>query len=307
MAVSRREFLKLMAGAGAVGAAAATVLPKKAEASYEFGGYPDRMGVLCDTSLCIGCRSCEGACNEANNLPKPADKAQAFDNLKVLDTKRRMDHAHFTVVNKFAKAETGAKNDVFVKKQCMHCDEPACFAACLAKAFTKTPEGAVVYAANHCIGCRYCMQACPFYVPTYEYQDAFTPRVRKCTMCYDRVKAGGIPACVQTCPQEALIFGKRDDLLKIARRRLDAENSQYVDHIYGEKEVGGTCWLYITKTPFEKLDFKMTLGTEALPRLTYGYLATIPVLHVGLPVLLAGFYVITRGITQAHGKQEEHK
>jgi len=294
-----------MAGAGAAGAAVAAGAPTRAEA-HDFTGNPDRYGVLCDTSLCIGCRSCEGACNVANNLPKPVDKAQAFENLKVLDTKRRMDHAHFTVVNKFAKAETG-RAETFVKQQCMHCDEPACFAACLAKAFTKTPEGPVVYASDHCIGCRYCMQACPFYVPTYEYQDAFTPRVRKCTMCYDRVKAGGIPACVETCPQEALIFGKRDDLLKIARRRLDAENSGYVDHIFGEKEVGGTCWMYISKVPFDKLAFHTEVGIEALPRLTYGYLATIPVLHVGLPVLLAGFYVITRGIGKASKDEEAHK
>jgi formate dehydrogenase beta subunit len=302
MTINRRGFLKLMAGAGAAGAAAAAGLPDKAEAAREFTGYPDRFGVLCDLSLCIGCRSCEAACNQANELPKPADPKQGFDNLKLLDQKRRMDHDHFTIVNKFAKAETGGP-EVFVKQQCMHCDEPACFAACLAKAFTKTPEGAVVYDASHCIGCRYCMQACPFYVPTYEYNQALTPRVRKCTMCHDRVAAGGIPACVQTCPQEALIFGKRDDLIKIARRRLDAEKSGYVDHLYGEKEVGGTCWMYISKVPFEKLGFKMNLGTEALPKLTYGYLATIPVLHTGLPILLAGFYTITRGMAKAKKEQ----
>jgi Fe-S-cluster-containing dehydrogenase component len=306
MTISRRGFLKLAAGAGAAGAAATLGLPTEAQAAHEFPGHPDRRGVLCDTSLCIGCRSCEVACNEANGLPKPAEGQPALDDPKVLAEKRRMDHAHFTVVNKYGKDETGGP-EVFVKTQCMHCDEPACFAACLAKAFTKTPEGAVVYNSAQCIGCRYCMQACPFYVPTYEYHKAFTPRVRKCTMCFDRVSDGKIPACVQACPQEALIFGKRSDLLKIARRRLDADKSGYVDHIYGEREVGGTCWMYVSKAPFEKLGFKTDVGTEALPKLTYGYLATIPVLHTGLPILLAGFYLLSRGVGKGHKDQEGRK
>lgn len=303
MAISRRGFLKFVAGAGAVGAAAAAGVPGKAEAAHEFHGYPDRLGVLCDTSLCIGCRACEAACSEVNDLPK---QEKPFDDLSVLAEKRVQDYSRFTVVNKFTKAETGTV-DTFVKTQCMHCDEPACFSACLAKAFTKTPEGAVIYDSKKCIGCRYCMQACPFYAPKYEYHDAFTPRIRKCTMCFPRVADGKVPGCVDTCPSGALIFGKRSYLLKVAHERIDRKNSGYVDHVYGEQEVGGTCWMYISKAPFEKLAFNMHLGTTALPTLTYGYLKTIPVMHIGLPVLLAGFWVMTRGIAKAKSAQGGHK
>lgn len=304
MTISRRGFLKLMAGAGVAGAAATVGVSQPQAAEHEFYGNPDRFGVLFDSSRCIGCRSCEAACNATHDLPKPP--AQPFDDPKVLNEKRRLDQSRFTLVNKFTKEETGGA-ETFVKIQCMHCDEPACFSACLAKAFTKTPEGPVVYNSKQCIGCRYCMQACPFYVPTYEYQKAFTPRVRKCTMCHERIIQGGIPACVETCPQEALIFGKRADLIKIARRRIDDEKAGYVDHIYGEQEVGGTCWMYITKTPFEKLQFRMDVGITPMPKLTYGYLATIPVLHTGLPILLAGFYVITKNMNLKKKEQGGHQ
>ncbi len=304
MSISRRGFLKLAVGAGAAGAAVAAGVPGEAEAAHEFHGREDRLGVLYDSSLCIGCRSCEAACNEVNELPK---QAEPFDDTSVFDQKRRNDHSRFTVVNLYKKGETGSV-DTFVKTQCMHCDEPACFSACLAKAFTKTPEGAVIYDSKKCIGCRYCIQACPFYVPTYEYHNALTPRVRKCTMCYPRIKEGGVPGCVEACPSGALVFGKRSYLLKVARERINKKDSGYVDHIYGEKEVGGTCWMYISKVPFAKIGFRTNVGTTPLPKLTYGYLKTIPVMHMGLPVLLAGFYVMTRGIAKAQQKgQEGHK
>jgi formate dehydrogenase iron-sulfur subunit len=300
MTISRRGFLKLAVGAGAAGAAVAAGLPKQAEAAHDFEGYEDRFGVLCDTSLCIGCRSCEEACNEVNDLPA---QEKPFDDTSVFEERRRNDYSRFTVVNKWLKADTGGDADTFVKTQCMHCDEPACFSACLAKAFTKTPEGAVVYNSAQCIGCRYCMQACPFYVPTYEYHKALTPRVRKCTMCFSRVVEGGVPGCVETCPSGALVFGKRSYLIKVAQERIRTKDSGYVDHIFGEKEVGGTCWMYISKVPFEKTGFNMHLGTTPLPKLTYGYLKTIPVMHMGLPVLLAGFYVMTKGIAKAGEKR----
>jgi len=292
MSINRRGFLKLVAGAGVAGAAA-TVGAPQAKASEDFTGHPDRFGVLCDLSKCIGCRSCEEACDQVNELGKDPTY---FADEKVMETTRRSAHNMFTFVNKFQPTKDGQPDGgpVFVKNQCMHCDEPACFSACLAKAFDKTPEGAVVYNSWKCIGCRYCMQACPFYIPAYEYHEAFTPRVRKCTMCYDRIKEGGVPGCVEICPMDAIIFGKRSDLLKIATKRL-LNDGGYEDHIYGQYEVGGTCWMYISKKPFDQLGFKMNLGTTALPKLTYGYLATIPVMHITLPIILAGFYAITKG------------
>jgi len=287
MSINRRNFLKLIAGAGAAGAVG---LPKSGHAVEDFEGWPDTYGVLVDTSLCIGCRACEAACNQANQLPTPP---QSFEDQKVFETVRRPDAGAFTVVNRYQNETTNGQ-PVFVKKQCMHCNEPACFSACLVKAFTKTPEGAVVYNPDICIGCRYCMQACPFYMPGYEYNSAFAPRVRKCTLCYDRIsKTGGVPACVEACPQETLVFGKRKALIKLANRRL-LSDSKYISHIYGEREVGGTSWMYISKVPFETLGFNMKMGVTPIPKYSYGFLWTVPLVLTIWPALLGGIYSITK-------------
>ncbi len=215
--------------------------------------------MLHDTTLCIGCRSCEAACNEVNDLPAPD---RPFDDLTVLEDKRRTDAAAFTVVNRYQPHE-GPKSPVFRKSQCNHCLEPACASACFVGAFTKTPEGAVVYDASVCVGCRYCMIACPFNIPTYEYNEAFEPRVRKCTMCHPRIAEGKLPGCVEACPMEALTFGKRTELLTIARERIRKYPDRYIDHIYGEHEMGGTSWLYITGAPFEDVGIRTDLGAAA--------------------------------------------
>ncbi len=183
---------------------------------------------------------------------------------------------------------------VFVKKQCNHCLEPACASACFVKAFTKTPEGPVVYDASLCVGCRYCMVACPFDVPAYEYDKPLTPRVTKCTMCAPRLKEGKLPGCVEACPREALIFGKRDTLLKMAKSRIQKHPDRYIDHVYGEHEMGGTSWLYLSKAPFETIGMREDLGTTSAPELTSGPLSAVPII-VGLwPVLLTGVYAISK-------------
>jgi len=281
---SRRNFLKILAAASA---SSVVGTPEGASAHEDFPGWPDRYGILVDVSRCIGCRSCEAACNEVNKLPKPD---VPFDDQGVFEKARRPSAGAFTVVNRH-KGKSG--KPVFAKIQCMHCNEPACFSACLVKAFTKTKEGAVIYNPDVCIGCRYCIQACPFYMPAYEYDSAFSPRVRKCTMCYDRIKAGGIPACVEACPTEALVFGKREDLIKIARKRIMSD-SKYIDHIYGEHEVGGTSWLYISKEPFEQLGFNTNLGVTPIPKYSYGFLWSVPLVLTIWPAFLAGIYSITK-------------
>ena len=285
MSTSRRKFLKWMSAAGA-----AAVVPKKARAHEQFTGYPDSYGVLHDTTLCIGCRRCEEACNEVNDLPAPA---KPFDDMSVLEEKRRTDDKTYTIVNRY-KPDGEDKEPVFRKFQCNHCKEPACASACFVGAFTKTPEGAVVYDVSVCVGCRYCMIACPFDVPTYEYDRALTPRIMKCTMCHPRLLEGKLPGCVEACPQEALTFGKREDLISIARERIRKYPDRYIDHIYGQHEVGGTNWLYITGGPFEELDFRTDLGVTPAPELTSGALSMVPVV-VGLwPALLGGMYVINQ-------------
>lgn len=279
----RRTFLGLLGTAGATAA-----LSKPALAGgKQFGPHPDTQGVLFDATRCIGCRKCEAACNEVNNLPAPE---QSFDDLTVLDQKRRTDDKTLTVVNKYE----GANGPVFRKNQCNHCLEPACASACFVRAFKKQPNGAVVYDASVCVGCRYCMVACPFEIPAYEYDEPLTPRVMKCTMCAPRLAEGKLPGCVEQCPKEALTFGPRDELIKIAQERIRNYPKRYVDHIYGQHEMGGTSWMYISGESFSDIGLREDLGTASAPELTAGALAAVPIV-VGLwPVLLGGIYAVSK-------------
>ena len=287
MSISRRKFLGWVGAAGL-----STTIGKSAAAATakHFTGYPNSFAILHDITLCVGCRSCEAACNKVNELPQP-DKP--FTDLSVLETKRRTNTSAFTVVNKYDKSK-GSQSPVFYKKQCNHCLEPACSSACFVRAFTKTKTGAVTYDSSVCVGCRYCMIACPFEIPTYEYDQALTPRIRKCTMCYPRVIEGLLPGCVEACPMEALSFGKREDMITIARERFRKHPDRYVDHIYGEHEMGGTSWLYVSGTPFKELEMREDLGITPAPQLTAGALSSVPMI-VGLwPVLLAGIYAVSK-------------
>jgi len=160
---------------------------------------------------------------------------------------------------------------VFRKIQCNHCLEPACASACFVHALTKTETGAVVYDPSVCVGCRYCMIACPFNIPAYEYHKALTPRIMKCTMCYPRLLEGKLPGCVEACPKEALVFGKRRELVTIAWGRIGSHPGRYIEHVYGEREMGGTSWLTIAPKPsFAALGMDEHLGTTSAPELTSG-------------------------------------
>ncbi len=296
MSTSRRKFLKWMAGG-----AGAAIVPKKLGANEHFRGYPDSYGVLHDTTLCIGCRSCEAACNEVNDLPDPE---KPFEDLSVLDRKRRTTESAYTVVNR-SDGPPERDKPVFWKIQCNHCREPACASSCFVGAFTKTPEGAVVYNPDVCVGCRYCMIACPFNIPAYEYDKALNPRIMKCTMCHPRILEGKLPGCVEACPVEALTFGKRDDLIIIARERIRKFPDRYIDHIYGEYEMGGTNWLTITGAPFEEIDFRTDLGVTPAPEFTSGALSMVPVVVGVWPVLLGGVYLMNQRKQRIEEKEKK--
>jgi Fe-S-cluster-containing dehydrogenase component len=286
MSISRRKFLGWIGAAGAGSAVGSTAL---AGGNKHFTGYPGSYAVLHDTALCVGCRLCEDACNKVNELPAPE---KPFTDLSVLNNKRRTTAKTYTVVNRYESP--GEKGPLFRKNQCNHCLEPACASACFVRAFQKTPVGAVTYDHTVCVGCRYCMMACPFEIPAYEYDEPLTPRVMKCTMCHPRITKGQLPGCVEACPKEALTFGKREDLLKIARARIRKYPEKYVDHIYGESEMGGTSWLYLSPVPFSRLGMREDLGITPAPELTSGALAVVPMV-VGLwPVLLTGIYAISK-------------
>jgi len=284
--ITRRTCLKALS---AVGTAAVAGGAGKAHAYRNFGGWPNRFGMLVDLSECVGCRSCEAACNRANGLPAPE---VPFDESSVFEEKRRPTAAAYTVVNRYAP--DGAGGPVYRKVQCNHCNEPGCASACPVRAYRKTPEGAVLYNADVCFGCRYCMVACPFTMPAYDYESALSPRVQKCTFCHERVKAGGIPACAEACPVEALRFGRREDLVRLARERIRKAPGRYVDRIYGEHEAGGTSWLYLSPVPFGQVDFPEDLPEKPLVEQTKGFLSAVPLVLVLWPAVLGLCYSARR-------------
>ena len=289
MDVSRRDFMRL---AGAAGVASITET-STAHAEPVSRVSDDWMGMLTDLTLCVGCRKCEWACKDANGLPgqRPID---TYDDNSVFERTRRTDARNLTVVNRYPPARQGDE-PVYVKNQCMHCFEPACASACLVAAFRKTPEGPVVYDESVCIGCRYCMVACPFEIPAYTYDNPFSPAVKKCTMCFERTtQEGGMPACAAMCPVEAITYGKRSELLALARSKIASKPEKYVDHIYGEHEAGGTCWLYVAGKPFEELGFRTDIGSIPYSELTKGFLSAVPLVLTISPALLMGAYAFTK-------------
>lgn len=241
--------------------------------------------MLMDLTKCIGCRACQVACKQWNDLP-----AEVTNNWGSYENPPRRSANTWTTVTFNEVAEGDKLAWVFAKRQCMHCEEPACAAACIVGALRKTPEGPVVYDDYKCIGCRYCTLACPFGVPTFEWNTP-VPYIRKCRMCVDRLTEGMEPGCAKACPTEAIIYGERDELLQEARSRIQAHPDKYVDHIYGEKEVGGTSMLYISHIPFDELGFP-TLGPEPIPRYADVAMAAVPPTIVVVSAAMAGVYWI---------------
>jgi len=284
MGLDRRVFFKLLGATGitlAIGKESVAKPANKNEVEF--------YGVLYDSSRCVGCRTCEYECAKAHGLPEPLSEVAAV---------RKTDETCNTVVNTYQTS----KGEVYIKRQCMHCNQPACAAACLTQAMHKNETGPVTWNGDKCMGCRYCMVSCPFDMPKFEFHSA-NPKIQKCDMCFDRQKAGEKPTCVTNCPNEALMYGTRRDLIKEARRRIYEKPDLYVDQIYGEHDAGGTGWLYIASVPFEELGMKTNLQQSSYPALTKGFLYSVPSVFVLFPTILLGIHQATKN--NQHIKQEE--
>lgn len=281
--------------------------------------------VLEDTTRCLGCRSCQVACKQANDLPAEKTRLEkrrlGFQNPAALSAKT------FTVVTNHEVEDPRAPGGlrwVFAKRSCMHCLEPACVSACPVTALHKESDGPVTYDASKCLGCRYCVWACPFGVPTAEW-DSLAPRIRKCTLCFDRLRdaaapaelngrpvppeaagrmaaAQAKPACVAACPTGALMFGERDELLAEAHRRIAEHPERYVPHVYGEKEVGGTSLLYLAAVPFDKIGFRTDVGERSYPSYSALAMGAVPAAVIAAGGLLAGIYFLSRRRAEVQAK-----
>lgn len=277
MGFNRRNFFRTIGVAGvtlAVGKSFGSA--NTSEKTVEF------QGILYDSYRCLGCRACERVCAKEHNLPEPTDELKAGVLRNTNENQRSVINNHIT-----------SKGEVFVKKQCMHCNEPACAAACLTQAMYKTKEGPVVWRGDKCMGCRYCMVSCPFEIPKFEYHSA-NPKIQKCDMCFDRIKAGKIPACAEACPGDALTFGTRRELIEEARKRIFENPKDYGNAVYGEHVAGGTGYLYISPAPFSELGFNPKLQNSSYPELSKGFLYTVPSVFVLVPPLLLGLHEATK-------------
>jgi len=235
----------------------------------------DGRGLLFDATLCIGCGACCQACRERNGLPSAAGDFNE-------DT---LSERTYTTVT--------ARGGRFVRRMCMHCRVPTCVSSCPVGALQKTALGPVAYREQRCIGCRYCVQACPFSIPRYEWT-ARLPRVRKCDLCADRLAAGLPNACASVCPTGATRAGLRSELLAEAHRRIHDSPKRYFPHVYGEHEAGGTAVLLVADRPLEELGYPTGLGDDPIPVLTWNVLSQVPRFAVAAGIGLAGLWWITK-------------
>jgi Fe-S-cluster-containing dehydrogenase component len=307
MTIDRREFLR----AGLVGVAAcATLAPAPSEARENHPVPDNAIGLLYDSTLCIGCKACQSACKTANELPLD-------DNIGggLWDSPIELSGKTYTVIKLYSHGTMEAKDHAengfaHIKRQCLHCADPSCVSACPVSAMQKDPQiGIVTYNADACIGCRYCVAACPFGVPQFQY-DTPIPKIAKCQLCKHLLADGKIPACAQACPTGATLFGTYPALSEEIDRRKNMEAgipnvfprrtvdsgdtherpaAQYTEQVYGQKELGGTQVRYLAGIPFDKFGLPVGLPersyaaqSETLQHTLYGGLAAPAVVLAGL-------------------------
>jgi formate dehydrogenase iron-sulfur subunit len=229
-----------------------------------------KYGFLIDASRCIDCRSCLVACSVENNVP--------------------LKHTRIWIDETGVKGEYPNLNRYSAPFHCMHCEDPSCVSACTVGALQQNEDGIIVYDSDRCIGCRYCMYACPFEVPNFEWEQRFSLIV-KCDMCVARLAEGIQPACAATCPTEAIRFGKREEMLNLAHERIKAEPNRFVDRIYGERENGGTSTFYISPVPFEELGFPPADREESPAHFNRLITHGTPTVAAGVALGMTGIYL----------------
>ena len=248
--------------------------------------------ILTDVTRCIGCEECVEACRRVNGLGEERP-------YRWIRTEDRLSADRFTTIVR--------KDGYFIRKQCRHCLEPACASACPVGALHKTPEGPVVYDSEKCLGCRYCMMACPFGIPRYSWYSP-VPYVRKCTMCYEtRIRKGLQPACTEACPVQATIFGERDELLKEAHKRIAENPNKYMPKVFGETEVGGTLVLYLAPISLDVLSLGLPVGDDPLPLRTLPAMMAVPPAFIGMGVLMGGLYWLIERRNRLRSEQSDAK
>ncbi|OOZ35867.1 hydrogenase 2 operon protein HybA [Solemya velesiana gill symbiont] len=319
--MKRRDFLKAAAGGAAV-----LCTGGAAQARENLQPAPQAVGMLFDSTLCVGCKACVSKCKEVNGMPPVIRDGQVqFDSASDLsgDT--------LNVIKIYKDGTAKVKDSevdgfAFEKRSCMHCVNPGCVSVCPVTAMRRDPAtGIVTYHADACIGCRNCTVGCPYNVPQFEYDNPFG-QIQKCQMCnqagVERIDNGQMTGCAEVCPTGATLFGTREALMEEAKRRLALKpgeiynyprgdlgkpyNShekaapEYKQHVWGEKEAGGTNVLHISSIPFDKLGMP-PLGERSAASIAEGVQHTL-YSYLALPaVALAGLTYVVRRNTDDDG------
>lgn len=319
MSLTRRTFIKTAAGSGAA-AAAAVAMPPPAQARPNSSLPPKAVGLLFDSTLCVGCKACMPACKEANGMPPETYGGEAL-----WDRPLDLSGKTLNVIKAYSDGDASVKDretdgHAYVKKSCLHCVDPSCVSACPVSAMLKDPEtGVVTYDEDACIGCRYCVAACPFGVPRFTYDRAF-PVIAKCQLCNHRLKEGKLPACAEVCPTGATLFGPVEQLKVEAKRRLamppgapavfprnaggphERPAAGYIQRLYGENELGGTQMLFLSGVPMDKLGYpdlperSYASVSETIQHTLYSWMIA--------PVVVLGGLLVAAKRTAAHDDQE---
>ncbi len=254
--MSRREFLGLSVLGLGIPLAEGLTSPSAPRAAS-----PEELAILYDPVKCVGCRACQMACKRWNNLP-----AESTDALGIYESPTDLSAITWTII-KLKQTDTGWH---FFCYQCMHCTDAACVAVCPTGALFHDERGFVALDREKCNGCGYCTQFCPFGVPHLQTANIWTGAAKsaKCTFCQDRVWNGlGGPSCAEVCPVGALQWGKRAELLEVARARVAELQARGMNaRIYGETELGGLHRLSILLDEPAQYGLPAAPGSPALAR-----------------------------------------
>ena len=334
MSIDRRAFLtRSFGGAAAAGASLATGDAQALTlARPDHVASPQAVGILYDSTLCVGCKACVAACKAANGAPAVVPATLAGWNQGEWDSAEDLDGRTLNVIKAYVNGTREVKDReidgfAFVKRHCLHCIDPSCVSVCPVSAMRKHPvTGIVTNDKDACMGCRYCSYACPFGVPQFDLSQPYG-RINKCEMCSHLQAKGGIPACCDVCPTGASLFGKLTDLQKEAETRVSlaagtsyefprgrlgdetrpkypGQAANYLKKIYGEKDGGGTQLRYIAGVSFEKLGLP-TLPPHSFAATAEGIQHTLYKWFAAPLVLFAGLLALTyRSTRSRHGGAE---